>query len=137
MRLMSTEEAVRAFHKDRLSNDPQQLRDWFADEALVRINGTAIVKTEGDKADPEATLDLEALTPDELLNEWFIHASEVRETMAEGERAASRVWLDISHRPSGHRTTLELAEFIRFDGERITEMIAFLDSKIADEIKKD
>lgn len=135
MRLMSTDEAVRAFYRDRLTNDAVLLRDWFTDGALLSLNGSYAAKSEFEQAyfrkrfrdNPRALTELCAA----LVSNWHWHSCEVLQSISVGETAATRVLVDVSHQPTGNRAMMEFAEFIRFDGERITEMIAFLDTAAA------
>lgn len=133
MRLMSTEEAVSAFYRDRLTNDPELLRDWFTNDAFVSLNGSGAANTETPEAHAKrrARDNPDALTRlcNALVANWHWHSFEVLQTMAVGDRAASRVLVDITFLPTGRRAVMEFAEFIEFDGERITEMIAFVDTE--------
>ncbi len=134
---MSTDEAVRAFYKDRLSNDAEQFRDWFTDCAHISMNGSGVA-TGQIQRQRHANDDPKALTNvcNAITNQWHWHSAKVLESVAQGDKASTRVLVDLTYRPTGKRTHMEFAEFIHFNGERITEMIAFVDTLAAEALQQ-
>lgn len=132
MRLMSSEEAVHAYYRDRLTNDPDLLRDWFTQKAFISFNGSGLAKTESPDlcARRRAGEDPEAVTKlcHYLISRWHWHGYDLLQVVADRQQAASRVLIDIEYLPTGTRLKSEIAEFTQFNGERFTQLISFFDT---------
>lgn len=133
--LMSTEEAVHAFYHERLSNDPDMIRGWFTRDAIICINGgepsahedrvTAARRRAVD--DPEALRRLCA----NLMANWHWHDVEIISSVVDCGRAAVRLLVDLEYVPTGERVRTEMAEFFTFNGEYITELVAYVDTAMS------
>ncbi|GGY42409.1 nuclear transport factor 2 family protein [Parvularcula lutaonensis] len=124
---MSTEEAVRAYYRDRLLNDPEVLRSWFTRDAQVSINGSdalfGLDNTFGMKDGASA----QAFT-NFLVNTWKLLDFEILSLVSEGNRAATRVIVEVECIPTGLKGRSEICNHFTFDGERMTSILEFLDT---------
>ena len=138
MALMSTKEAVTAFYRDRLKNDPEIMFSWFVDGARISINGSGIARQQGFELIPTRPSQDDPQSLDELasfLSAWRWHGVEILALPVDDDLAITRVVVDIENTETGHRERTELCEHFVFNGERFTSLIQFLDTLLSQEMQ--
>lgn len=135
MPLMSTDEAVRAFYRDRLMNDAEVMRGWFAPDARIAINGSrrgggmesCSIMPEKEMTDAERL----GAYVDFVIGTWRLHDFEILSLATEGASAATRVIFDCECIANGLRVRTELCHFFVFEGELVTALTEFVDTALA------
>lgn len=131
MALMSIEEAIHAFYKDRLSNDPTLLHSWLTENGRMRIVGVADNPGIQDARDQYAPLYLE-----KLAREWLWRDAEILSILADGNEAACRVRFQVESVATGERVWTELSSHTVFDGQRFSSIVTYLDTWLMVDLSK-
>lgn len=138
MKHSNLREAIEAYYVDRLNGDPDVIDQWFHPSAVVSMNGSGMAdlgkepnlvsgrRRANDSVDQrQAHLEVIRAT-------WKLHDVEIVDTLTDGDLIVVRAIVDIECLPTKKRVTTEICEHYRFAGDRITSVIAFFDTALAE-----
>ncbi|MEO1043095.1 MAG: nuclear transport factor 2 family protein [Pseudomonadota bacterium] len=127
----ATADFVNRFYAARIANDVAAVTDLFSDTAHVELAGAADDPTLN-KAEQTAS-GIRAFV-DVLVSTWVWHGIDMQSLVIDGESAATRYRLEVTHVPSGTRVSTDIADHFQLRDGLIVSFVEFVDTGLVERL---